>query len=107
MGSGRCRPWIGARSSPVLQQLRTQGRFSRILRTRSTVRVADVHAFPDHIACDARSRSELVVPFFDMTGDLRGVLDVDSPSLDAFSAHEAEVLEHILREAFGRREVVW
>ncbi|WP_242096115.1 MULTISPECIES: GAF domain-containing protein [unclassified Sphingomonas] len=46
--------------------------------TRVTQRVADVHAFPGHIACDAASRSELVVPIVH-DGRLLGVLDLDSP----------------------------
>ncbi len=50
---------------------------------RRSVVVADVHAFPGHIACDAASRSELVVPLLD--GDLLiGVLDLDSPLLGRF-----------------------
>ena len=47
-------------------------------RTRETQRVEDVHAFPGHIACDADSRSELVVPIV-ADGRLIGVLDLDSP----------------------------
>jgi GAF domain-containing protein len=47
--------------------------------TRQTQVVADVHAFPGHIACDAASRSEIVVPLFDGNGGLIGVWDVDSP----------------------------
>jgi GAF domain-containing protein len=43
-----------------------------------TVVVPDVHAFPGHIACDARSRSEIVVPVRDTTGTIVAVLDVDS-----------------------------
>jgi GAF domain-containing protein len=51
--------------------------------TRSTQLVRDVHAFPGHIACDAASRSEIVVPLFD--GErLIGVWDVDSPSVGRF-----------------------
>src|SRR5919112_527560 len=45
---------------------------------RRTVVVEDVHAFPGHITCDARSRSEIVVPVFDRTGALIAVFDVDS-----------------------------
>jgi L-methionine (R)-S-oxide reductase len=47
--------------------------------TRQTQVVEDVHAFPGHIACDAASRSEIVVPLFDDRGALIGVWDVDSP----------------------------
>jgi GAF domain-containing protein len=61
-------------------------------QTRATQIVADVHAFPGHIACDAASRSELVVPLFD--GDrLLGVLDLDSPEPGRFDAEDAAGLE--------------
>src|SRR5688500_5853053 len=50
-------------------------------RTRLTQRVADVEAFPGHIACDAASRSELVVPLVH-GGELVGVFDLDSPRID-------------------------
>ena len=46
--------------------------------TREAQCVADVHAFPGHIACDAASRSELVIPLL-ANGELVGVLDLDSP----------------------------
>ena len=60
--------------------------------TRTTQRVADVHAFPGHIACDIRSRSELVVPL--VAGErLIGVLDIDSPSLDRFTAADQKGVE--------------
>ncbi|MDH3616609.1 MAG: GAF domain-containing protein [Gammaproteobacteria bacterium] len=52
--------------------------------TKDTQRVDDVHAFPGHIACDADSRSELVVPLI-VNSQLIGVLDIDSPSLARFS----------------------
>lgn len=51
-------------------------------------RVADVHAFAGHIACDAASRSELVVPLFDDAGKLHGVLDLDSPLPGRFDADD-------------------
>lgn len=55
--------------------------------TRSTQRVPDVHAFPGHIACDGASRSEIVIPLY--KGErIVGVLDIDSPSLDRFSAED-------------------
>jgi len=46
---------------------------------RETMLVEDVHAFPGHIACDAASRSELVVPLLDSAGRVLGVIDLDSP----------------------------
>jgi L-methionine (R)-S-oxide reductase len=54
--------------------------------------VADVHAFPGHIACDVRSRSELVVPLW-RDGQVMGVLDIDSPVTDRFGALEVEYVE--------------
>jgi len=63
--------------------------------TRRTQRVEDVHAFPGHIACDAASRSELVVPLVASDGRLIGVLDLDSPSVARFDAIDAAGLERI------------
>ena len=57
-----------------------------------TLRVADVHDFDGHIACDPLSRSEVVVPLR-RDGEIIGVLDVDSPSTDRFSAADQEALE--------------
>ena len=68
---------------------------------RRTVIVADVDAFPGHIACDSRSRSEIVVPVFDAAGALLGVFDVDSTELAAFDETDASGLEAILRATFG------
>lgn len=64
-------------------------------RTRSTHLVEDVHAFPGHIACDAASRSELVVPL--VLGDaLIGVLDLDSPEPARFDVEDQTGLEAIV-----------
>ena len=60
--------------------------------TRQTQRIADVHAFPGHIACDAASRSELVVPLV-RNGSLIGVLDLDSPIPDRFDADDQRGVE--------------
>ncbi|WP_028919436.1 GAF domain-containing protein [Pseudoxanthomonas suwonensis] len=62
--------------------------------TRQTQRVADVHAFPGHIACDPASRSELVVPLVH-DGELVGVFDLDSPEPDRFDADDQRGLEAI------------
>jgi L-methionine (R)-S-oxide reductase len=62
--------------------------------TGKTQRIADVDAFPGHIACDSASRSELVVPLF--KGDqLIGVLDLDSPILNRFDEIDQAALEQI------------
>ena len=68
---------------------------------RRTLIVPDVDAFPGHIACDSRSRSEIVAPVFDAGGALIGVFDVDSTELAAFDETDAAGLERILRETFG------
>jgi GAF domain-containing protein len=62
--------------------------------TRTTQIVPDVHAFPGHIACDAASASELVVPLL-KDGRLIGVLDLDSPSLARFDAEDAAGIERL------------
>lgn len=61
---------------------------------RQTLRVGDVHAFPDHIACDSASRSELVVPLI-RDGAVLGVLDLDSPHPGRFSAADQAGLEQV------------
>ncbi len=58
--------------------------------------VEDVHAFPGHIACDADSQSELVVPVV-RGGEVIGVLDLDSPRLARFDADDRDGLEQAVR----------
>jgi L-methionine (R)-S-oxide reductase len=55
--------------------------------TRKTQLVEDVHAFPGHIACDAASNSEIVVPII-VDGEVLGVLDLDSPRVGRFDAED-------------------
>ncbi|RWZ59760.1 GAF domain-containing protein [Halobacillus fulvus] len=54
-------------------------------------RIQDVHAFPGHIACDAASQSEIVVPI-EKDGEIFGVLDIDSPSKDRFDEEDEKYL---------------
>lgn len=61
-----------------------------------TVIVPDVEKFPGHIACDARARSEIVVPVLGRRGDLIAVLDVDSDRLDAFKTEDQQGLERMV-----------
>jgi GAF domain-containing protein len=63
---------------------------------RKTVIVPDVDKFPGHITCDARSRSEIVVPVLDQRGALIAVLDVDSDRLDAFETEDQQGLERLV-----------
>ena len=62
----------------------------------SSVVVPDVHAFPGHIACDARAQSEIVVPLRDRSGAVVGVLDVDSERPAHFGEADREALERIV-----------
>ena len=65
--------------------------------TRRTVVVPDVREFPGHIVCDARSRSEIVVPVFDGRRDLIAVLDIDAETVRAFGDDDAAGLELLVR----------
>lgn len=67
-----------------------------------TIVVDDVNAFPGHITCDSRSRSEIVVPVRNRAGELIAVLDVDSELIGAFDERDAAGLEEIVRR-FARR----
>jgi L-methionine (R)-S-oxide reductase len=66
-------------------------------KTKKTQRIADVHQFPGHIACDVQSKSELVIPFA-IPSLISGVLDIDSPELDRFSKSDQEGMEMIVSE---------
>ena len=61
-----------------------------------TIIVPDVQLYPGHISCDARSRSEIVVPVFDAHGLLLAVLDIDSSVPDAFGEADREGLEALV-----------
>ena len=68
---------------------------------RTTIVVPDVRAFPGHIACDAASRSEIVVPLIS-DGDLVAVLDVDAPAPGRFDAQDRAGLERLADVLTGR-----
>jgi GAF domain-containing protein len=78
-----------------------QGVCGAAAQTRQTQRVEDVHAFPGHIACDAASASEIVVPVMH-EGELIGVLDLDSPLAARFDAADAEGLEALIGRIASR-----
>lgn len=61
-------------------------------QARETQRIADVHQFPGHIACDAASNSEIVVPLI-KDNEVIGVLDIDSPDKDRFDELDQQYLE--------------
>lgn len=62
--------------------------------------VEDVHQFKDHIACDSRSLSEIVIPIANSSGTIEFVLDVDSKSLNSFDKDDAEGLQKIVSLLF-------
>lgn len=63
---------------------------------RKTILVPDVEKFPNHITCDSRSKSEVVVPVFNANNEVIGVLDVDSIELNSFDEIDALWLEKII-----------
>ena len=63
---------------------------------RRTMVVEDVNAFPGHIACDARSRSEIVVPVTNRAGELIAVLDIDSEAVGTFDEEDRRGLEKLM-----------
>jgi len=87
---------VGPYQGPAAcQVLRGRGVCLHCARTREPVVVPDVEQFPGHIACDPRSKSEIVLPV--MKGEqVVAVLDVDSDRLAQFDAHDVEPLAQIL-----------
>ena len=65
--------------------------------TNSVQRIYDVHEFEGHIACDAASNSEIVIPF-SINGEIAGVLDIDSPNVGRFSEIDEEGLVFFMAE---------
>ena len=72
-----------------------KGVCGRAAQQRATLVVADVHAFPGHIACDAASRSEVVVPLWSEE-TVVGVLDIDSPVVNRFTTADGQWLEKVV-----------
>lgn len=87
-------PYVG--TVGCLQILIGKGVCGAAAARRETVIVPDVEKFPGHIACDSRSRSEIVVPVFAPDRELVAVLDVDSTELDAFDEEDRAGLERIV-----------
>lgn len=66
------------------------------INQQKTIVVPDVEKFPGHIACDSRSKSEIVVPLINNKAEIVGVLDVDSKELNSFDEVDKEGLESII-----------
>ena len=67
-------------------------------RENRTMLVPNVHQFPGHIACDSASNAEIVVPLRDETGEVKAVLDIDSPKLNRFTEEDRQGLEAFAHE---------
>jgi L-methionine (R)-S-oxide reductase len=90
---------VVAYQGPVACQLLPKPKgvcWAAVIGNKSLV-VADVHAFPGHIACDSRSRSEIVIPVRDHNGNIVAVLDIDSTSLNSFDETDCYYLEKIVQ----------
>ncbi|WP_171124426.1 MULTISPECIES: GAF domain-containing protein [unclassified Ruegeria] len=70
-------------------------------RTGEVQLVPDVDAFPGHIACASTTRSELVLPVRNASGDIIAVFDIDSDQPDAFTQQDADALGAILSSVFA------
>ncbi|MBC08053.1 GAF domain-containing protein [Thalassospira sp.] len=70
--------------------------------TLETQVVADVHAFPGHIACDSRTNSEIVLPVTNADGQLIAVLDVDSVEANSFDETDRIALETLMQRIFAQ-----
>ncbi len=93
---------VGPYQGPLacMKLKRNQGVCWTGFNEKRTIVVPDVDKFPGHIACDSRSRSEIVVPLKNKNGEIIGVLDVDSQNLDSFDDIDAEELEKIVKMIF-------
>ena len=89
---------VGPYQGPVACQVldRDRGVCWKGINEQRTIIVTDVEKFPGHIACDSRSRSEIVIPVRDCSGKVIAVLDVDSKNLDHFDETDAAGLEKII-----------
>ncbi|MFX3616670.1 MAG: GAF domain-containing protein [Sporolactobacillus sp.] len=82
-----------------------KGVCGKVAATKTTEIVDNVHLFPGHIACDSRSKSEIVVPIFQPdTQQFFGVLDLDSPYDANFDSVDADHLEKIVTLVFGNKK---
>jgi L-methionine (R)-S-oxide reductase len=88
----------GPYQGPVACQLlaKNTGVCWAAINKEKSIVVPNVHEFPGHIACDSRSNSEIVVPLKSSSGEIIGVLDVDSKDLNAFDEDDRAGLKNIL-----------
>jgi GAF domain-containing protein len=89
---------VGTYQGPVACQIlsKNKGVCWAAVNEKKTIVVPDVHQFSGHIACDSRSKSEIVIPCFDKNKNVIAVLDIDSSELHSFDEVDAEYLEKII-----------
>jgi len=90
---------VGPYQGPVACQIlaKDKGVCWTCINEKETVVVPDVEAFPGHIACDSRSKSEIVIPLFNELKEVYAVLDVDSDKLSTFDETDKLYLEKIVK----------
>jgi len=93
---------VGPYQGPAAcQVLEGKGVCIASVEKREPMIVPDVEKFPGHIACDSRSKSEIVIPVYDNDGRIVAVLDVDSKELDSFDETDRKFLEKIVKQVFA------
>ena len=93
---------VGPYQGPAAcQVLEGKGVCIASVEKREPLIVPDVEKFPGHIACDSRSKSEIVIPVYDNDGRIVAVLDVDSKELDSFDETDRKFLEKIVKQVFA------
>jgi putative methionine-R-sulfoxide reductase with GAF domain len=85
--------WSGPSPPAHTQFPISSGLTARAIRTRNTVNVGDVAADPEYLVALQSTRSEIIVPVLDSTGEAAGTIDVESDRANAFTAEEQELLE--------------
>ena len=89
---------VGPYQGPVACQelAKDKGVCWAALNAQEPIVVPDVHAFPGHIACDSRSKSEITLPVFDRQGQIKAIFDVDSDRFNSFNEVDQSQLETIM-----------
>ena len=93
---------VGPYQGPAAcQVLEGRGVCLSAVQRGETIIVPDVEKFPGHIACDSRSKSEIVIPVRNSIGQVVAVLDVDSSDIDSFDETDQAFLEKIVEQVFN------
>ena len=93
---------VGPYQGPIacLELEKNRGVCWACFNTGKSIIVPDVEQFPGHIACDSRSKSEIVIPVYNGNNEIIGVLDIDSKELNSFDEIDRKYLEIICKMLF-------